>query len=356
MTVLGPVPADRLGRTVMHEHVLIDCTGSWAPPEDPEERALAEEPFDIRKIGIIRRRPFMSRDNLQVLDLDVAISELTAFQKLGGGTLVDATNADLGQRPEGLAAAAKATGVNIVAGCGHYIFRAHPESLEHESVEAIADRLVREITEGIGGSEVKAGIIGELGTSCPLHPREEKVLRAAARAQQQTGRSITIHTDPSARDGHRVLDVLEDAGADISRVIMGHIDVTLGHIDSDFEGIMAYHESLAKRGCFVEYDTIGVEMYIPATAERRAFWFPHDLSRAQGLAWMIERGYVDQLLLSQDVCTKRDLLEYGGFSYGHILRSFCTNLADLGVTSSQIDTMLIENPKRALTLAGAPNQ
>ena len=348
MTVLGPVSPDDLGPTVTHEHLLIDLTCYWKPPEDPNRVALAEAPFEMSMIGIVKRDPFFSRDNNVLSDVAAATEEAMEFKNLGGGTIVDVTLADIGRDPLALQTIARSTGLNIVAGSGHYVHTAHPPGLDEEPADEIARRVIVELTQGIDGTGVRAGIIGEIGTSDPLHPREEKVLRAAARAQQATGYPISVHVAPSARKGHDVLDILETEGTDLGRVVMGHLDLNLGHLDAEFDEIVRYHASLAERGCYIQYDTCGLELYVPSGGFGPPFWLPSDLTRLRAIARLLEAGHGDRLLLSQDVCTKKDLVRYGGFGYGHILRNFVYNLEEVGVARTEIDRMLIDNPKRML--------
>ncbi len=348
MTVLGPISVEDLGVTLTHEHLLIDVTCYWQPPTEATLRAYAEAPVEIRNLGLIRRNPLLSRDNCRLTDLDLAIQEASEFRKLGGRTIVDVTLPDIGRDPVALQIVSRMTGLNIIAGCGHYIHLAHPSAVESESVEMIADRLLEELTEGIGDSGVRAGIIGEIGTSDPLHPREEKVLRAAARAQQATGVAITLHVNPATRKGHEVLEILESEGANPSRVVMGHLDVALGHLDIEFDEVVAYHRSLAERGCYIEYDTFGNDMYVPRSSYFPAFGCPSDRERVKGIARLVDGGFERQILVSQDVCLKHHLVNYGGFGYGHILRNIVQMFRDVGLGDSEIHEFLVGNPQRML--------
>ena len=352
MTVLGPVSPNDLGPTVTHEHLLVDLSCYWQRPDDPDRAVLAEAPFEMHMIGIVKRDPFFSRDNNVLDDIALAIEEASEFKNLGGGTIVDVTPPDIGRDPLALQTIARSTGLNIVAGTAHYVHLAHPPGLEDEPTDEIAQRMIIELTEGIDGTRIRAGVIGEIGTSHPLHPREQKVLRAAARAQQATGYAISVHVAPSARRGHDVLDILENEGTDLGRVVMGHLDLTLGHLDAGVDEIVRYHSSLAERGCYIQYDTCGVELYVPSGGLGPPFWLPSDLTRLRAIARLLEKGHGHRLLLSQDVCTKKDLVRYGGFGYGHILRTFVHNLEEVGVARTEIDRMLIDNPKRMLARHG----
>jgi phosphotriesterase-related protein len=215
-------------------------------------------------------------------------------------------------------------------------------------MESVAEQLVRELTEGIGDTGVRPGIIGEIGTSDPIHPQEAKMLRAAALAQRRTGTAITVHCNLGTRTGKEALQVLDAAGADISRVVLGHVDFALGHLDTSFEGAVSYHKELALSGCFIEYDTVGADGYFRGTGKERPFWAPSDRQRAEAIAGLLDAGLIKQVLISHDVCLKHYLLHYGGFGYGHILREFTQNLKDAGVGEAEIHQLLVENPGRML--------
>jgi len=348
MTVLGPVPAGELGITLPHEHILCDLTCLCPEPADEEARSFAERPIDITMLGAIRRDSLLNRPNCRLDDLELAVDELVAFRELGGRTVVELTLPDIARDPLGLLRASKATGLNIICGCGHYLHFIHPAQVADKTEEEIAERLIEELTDGIAETGIRPGIIGEIGTGEPIHPREETMLRAAARAQQKTGRAITVHTNLGSRNGLEVLRVLDEAGADLSRVVMGHVDFAFGHLDADFDEAVAYHLALAKHGCFVEYDTVGADTYFRSVAGAPAFWCASDKERAAGVARLFEAGYGEQVLLSHDVCLKHHLRRYGGFGYGHILREFQTNLRDAGLGQADIEQILIANPRRML--------
>jgi phosphotriesterase-related protein len=348
MTVLGPVPAAELGVVLPHEHLLVDTRCYWQPPGDPAERELAEGPVEMGRLGLLRRNLFLVRDNLVLSEVEVAVEEALVFRRLGGGTIVDVTNPDIGRDPLGLQEIARRTGLHVVMGCGHYVHLAHPGSLEQEPVEAVAERLLAEIEQGVGETGVRPGVIGEIGTWDPLHPNEEKALRAAARAQKQSGLALSVHVHIAARKAHDVLAILDKEGIDPGRVILGHLDIALGHLDTDYADVLDYHRSLARRGCYLEYDTCGAEFFAPGSAETPPFWTPLDLTRARAIAQLLDDGYGDRLLLSHDVFTKTQLRRYGGFGYAHILHDFQHRLREVGLGDGDLQQLLRDNPRRAL--------
>ncbi len=355
-TVLGPVAPEELGVVLTHEHCLIDLRTYWKAPDDPDLLEQATEDVVLATIGSNRRNPFFNADNLVLESVEGAVEELAAFRTLGGRTVVDLTPPDLGRDPQALQAVARGSGVNIIAGCGHYIQISHPASLAAESTDDIAARFVAELRDGIAGTGIHPGVIGEIGTSNPLHPDEEKVLRAAGRAHRATGVPVAVHTSPAPRGeawlDHSLLDILESEGVAPHRVLLCHLDNSLEPGES-FVPTVKRHAELARRGCYIGYDGCGKDHYFPSSsrASYPSFWCPSDRERAAAAALLLEYGAVDRLLVSHDVCFKIELLRHGGFGYGHILRTFTENLRDYGFTTGDIAGLLVDNPRAFLTPA-----
>jgi phosphotriesterase-related protein len=349
----GPIAADRLGVALPHEHVFVDLRSYWAAPTETHPRPHADVPVTIEQIGAIRRDPIGSLDNLVLDDMDVAVAELREYKALGGDTLVELSLVDIGRDVERLREAARLSGVQIIAGCGHYVALAHPPHVAQATIEELTEQIVRELEVGVDDTGIRAGVIGEIGTTVPIHPDEDKVLRAAARAHVRTGAPIDIHLSPPPTgdwfNAHDVLDVLEEEGADLRRVLLSHLDNCPGP-GEELDRALDYHRDIAKRGCFLGYDGVGKEHYIPAGSEANYgnFFIPSDQIRAKAIGRLVEDGLLDQVLLSQDVCFKIETKRYGGFGYGHILRTFTQNLADYGVEREQVRHMMVANMRRWL--------
>jgi phosphotriesterase-related protein len=337
MTVLGPVASDQLGITLPHEHVLLDLTCIRQEPVQPGQRALVTASLTLENRGDLFTDPYVSLPNLRLDEPEVAAAEIRRFAAAGGGTLVDLTVQGISPQPVSLREISRQTGVHIVMGCGYYVRRAHPPEVASLSVETLGERLIQEIERGFDGTGIQPGIIGELGTSAPIHPDEEKVLRAGAMAQQATGLAINVHVAIFGRQALAALDVLERAGADISRVVISHLDEM-----PDTE----YHRSVLQRGAYVEFDTFGSEFYFDSDGRRE----PSDAERVDCLLRLLDEGWTNRLLLSQDVCTKLHLRRYGGFGYAHLLRTIVPRLERRGVDQATIHTLLVENPARLLTV------
>lgn len=335
ITVKGPVDPSELGVTLMHEHLFINLHCWLAEPLTPAQAEAADQPIVLSNLGVIRREPMISRDNLVLDDLPMIVDEVLAFKRAGGGTLVEVTPIGIKRDPLRMKQVSDVTGIHVICGCGYYVAPSHPPHVAEWTKEEIAAEMVRDLTRGIGDTGIRAGIIGEVGLSPGIHPDEAKVLRAAARASRETGAAITIHTPWPQGQKQEVLDILQNEGADLTRVIMGHIDWDL---DPDLL------QAITDRGAYIQFDSFGQEFY------REAYHMhdPLDLDRVNAIAEMIRRGYIPQILLSQDVATKIDLRHYGGWGYAHISENIEPWMRATGITSEEIHIMRVENPKRVL--------
>ncbi|MBI4234537.1 MAG: phosphotriesterase-related protein [Chloroflexi bacterium] len=340
-TVLGPIAPEALGVTMTHEHVLIDFRPVFIEPAEATARRLAQEPVRLENLHWIRTHQASNLDNLMLMDETVAVDETLRYRWAGGATIVEATSIGIGRDPLGLARVARATGLNIIMGAGYYVATAHPRDMDRRSEDAIFQEIVRDIRVGVGDTGVRAGHIGELGCSWPLADNERKVLRAAARAQRETGAPILIHPGRDESAPLEIMEVLREAGADVRRTVMGHIERTIFN--------PATLRRLAGTGCYLEYDLFGQEnSYYPFNP---SVYMPNDIQRMEQLAQLIAWGHLDQLVIAHDICMKIRLVRYGGHGYAHILENIVPRMRARGFTEQQIRAILVENPRRVLTFA-----
>ena len=333
MTVNGPVSAGELGVTLMHEHILNDCRCWWNKPTEPERQYLANRPVDVGILGELRMDPFVNLDNCALDDEAVAIEELRLFAAEGGRTVVDPTCRGIGRNPEALVRISEATGLNLVMGAGYYLESSHPVDVGAMTPEAIADEIVKEALEGVGESEVRIGLIGEIGISGDFTASETVSLRGAAQAQVRTGLPLMVHLPAWYRHAHRVLDIVEEEGANLRHTVLCHMNPS-GH-DA------AYQDSLAERGAFLEYDMISMDYWY---ADQQV-QCPSDEDNAVAIVRLIEAGYADRLLLSQDVFLKMMLTRYGGFGYAYVIKHFLPRLKRHGLDDRTLRQMMIDNPR-----------
>ena len=339
MTVDGPSPVSDMGVTLMHEHVFLDGAKSWRCPCHPPDPVLNEGPVRIEIIGELRMNPYMNRDNVSLDDGDLALSELKMFQALGGHTVVDPTNFGIGRDPEGLRRIQRMSGLKIVMGSGFYLEFSHPDWLKGMDVDEVAELIVRDVGGAADRPEIMAGIIGEVGVSKDFTSEERKSLRGAARASARTGVPLSIHLPGWERLAHEVLDVVEGEGADLRHTVLCHMNPS--HDD------IPYQTSLARRGAFLEYDMIGMDYYY---ADQDA-QCPSDEENARAIRTLVDEGFADRILLSQDVFLKMMLTRYGGFGYAHVLRHFVPRLKRHGVPEAVIDAIMTDNPRAVFAAA-----
>jgi predicted metal-dependent phosphotriesterase family hydrolase len=308
MTVAGPIPVAELGLTLPHEHtrcVLWHIQNRWDYWELTGEDELI-------------------------------LPELALFREAGGTCLVDVTLREIGRNPARLRRLAEASGLAIVMGCGWYRQSYYPieARIDRRSVDALADELVREFEEGADGTDVRPGIIGEIGTDKPwLSAQEERVFRAVARASRATGTGVMTHAVMSDV-GLAQLAVMEDAGVDPGRVVIGHAD---SYPD------IGYYLALIERGASIEFDFLGMS----STPQEK-----HGEPRlVRLLLELLARGHADRLFLSQDVCHNGQLTCYEGNGYAYLATRFLPRLREAGVSEAEIRQMTVLNPRRLLALA-----
>jgi predicted metal-dependent phosphotriesterase family hydrolase len=302
-TVDGPVAPEELGVTLTHEHVFLEM---WATDGQ----------------GFVG----------QLRDEDVLAAELTAFSAAGGSCLVDQTPGGAGRDPEGLRRLSARTGVKIVTGCGWYTEPFYPpgDDLARRSTAEIAEQLIAEITEGFGVTGVRPGIIGEIGASQGwISPLEERVHRAAARAQARTGLPLATHTLYHAA-GTAQMALFDEEGVDPRRVCIGHCD-TFPSLD--------YCLGVAHWGGYVSIDNVGHQLGDHEDQVRRL------------VLELLDAGHASQILLSQDVGQVTELRSRGGRGYTYLTERFLPALRSSGVTEDTIHTITVENPRCWLTIA-----
>jgi phosphotriesterase-related protein len=297
MTVLGEVDATDLGLTLTHEHIYLDQLREY------------------RRDGLLN-------------DPALARSELEAFREAGGRTIVDCTSEGLGRDPLALRAIAERTGLHVVMGSGHY---RRPyidvDWLDRTSTNGIADAIVRDIEEGVQGTGVRAGIIGEIGHDRSMSAVEERVFRAAARAHLRTGLTITTH---AARwpVGPAQVELLRSEGVPAHRIIVGHCDTV---------PVEGYLEDLVAMGVYVQLDTVRGQTEYDTAA------------RVESVLRLFRAGLGRQVLVSHDVCLRSHLRAAGGTGYSYVPTVFRERLLAAGMSVAEIGTLLVDNPRAALT-------
>lgn len=330
-TVLGPIAPEAAGLTLMHEHLLCDVT-----PPDLAASGTPRVEVTLENVHEIRQGWILHYGNHILDDRALMARELADFAVLGGGTLVELTVRGLAPDPAGLAEIARASGVHVVAGTGYYIASFCPEE-PGASVEKRAAAMIADLTTGMGQTSIRAGIIGEIGVSDPCHPAEQRVLTAAALAQQETGAAISVHPGRDPASPGQIMTHLVAAGASPERVIIGHLDRTFRTPDEALR--------LAETGCVLEWDFFGIEASHYPFAD---FDMPNDARRLDMLLALRARGHLGQVTISHDICTITRLRRRGGHGYGHIIRSVLPMMRRKGFSDGEIEQIMRQTPARLL--------
>ncbi|KAM9323124.1 N-acetyltaurine hydrolase-like [Pholidichthys leucotaenia] len=338
-TVLGLVDPDWLGRTMTHEHLSTRPSFLNIPPS-PGDEEVAKNPFQMQHMHWLRQNPYSSHENLLLhQETSVVRDELLAYRKIGGGTIVENTNKGINRDLPTLRQLAIDTGIHIIAGAGYYVDCTHTEETKKMSVEKLTDTIISEVLHGADGTDICCGVIGEIGTRWPITESETKVLRATAHAQAQLGCPVIIHPGRNPAAPAEVVRILQEAGGDISKTVMSHLDRTI----FDYSELLEF----AQLGSYLEYDLFGVEMLnYPFDLDVD---MPSDSQRVKTLAFLVKEGYEDMVVISHDIHTKNRLTKHGGHGYSHILKNIVPKMLMRGISQHQVDKILIDNPKHWLT-------
>ncbi|GGM69479.1 phosphotriesterase [Dactylosporangium sucinum] len=297
--------------------------------------------MDPADLGITHSHEHVMWDYFQMIrsydvifdDENVATEEVRLFAAAGGGSLVDCTTTGLGPQPEALRRISEATGVNIILGCGWYREPVYVPEVSERTSRELGEILVRHITEGFEGTDVKAGFIGEIGTERHhISPREERVFRAAAYASTRTGAPIWTHTTHFGELAQEQIDLLEECGVQPESIVVNH----LGDRE-DTDHLLA----IARRGVYMSIDNIGYS----------GEGYPSDDVRFRSIEALVEAGFEDRVMLGTDVGTRAALKTYGGRGFAWLIESFIPLMRDRGLDPALIEKLTVHNVARALTIA-----
>lgn len=332
-TVLGLVDPGELGATLMHEHVLWDIRTPTmrAEPDQGPEISLC----NCYAINYGRNKAF---GNYRLSDEGIAEEELRAMAEAGGRTVVELSSGGLDPRPHGLVTLARNTGVHLVMGCGHYVHEYQPQANHGRSAEQFACEMVEQIQVGAWNTDVRAGIIGEIGCQAPWTDLEKRVMTGAVLAMNETGAALNVHPGRHPDQPQEVAEFVRALGADPTRVVISHIDRTIFDEDRLFR--------LADSGVVIEFDLFGMEQSYYPLAD---IDMPNDAGRLQWVRKLIDRGHLERITISHDICYRTRLTRFGGHGYAHIFANVIPQMRNRGFTAQEVDALLVGNPRRLLT-------
>jgi phosphotriesterase-related protein len=338
-TVTGDVPAERIGRTLTHEHLLYTYPGG-------------------------------EYDHQSAFELDDAVDRISRELKAGMDqwgyvTIVDMTPCEVGRHPELMKRVAQRTGCNVIAVTGFF-----PESMgvpywfKRQSVEELATFYERDITQGMvfagTQTDIQAGAIKIATGQEGVHPKpspvgangrhltvnEDRLIRAAGRVQKKLGVCINTHTDPMdyivTNPGLEQLEIIEEEGGDPSKVIIGHAFIAPRSVEQIID--------ICKRGANVQVDHMGIPWRHDSTEDL-------DESMANLMAQVAERGYLSQMTITYDrwffnprgpATDENPQLLNEKVGLGYLFESFAPRLEKKGFRARDLETMLVDNPRRIL--------
>jgi len=323
-TVTGPIEADELGTTLIHEHLRARDEAvhiQWPHVGTAEE----EPPHAVPPGG----------------DYDVAVREARAAVELGIKTIADPSAMFLGRDVEFMRRVSEETGLQVVPCTGIYTYDHLPTFFVSRDADQIAELFVHDIEKGIQGTDIKAAFIKCAADEPGVTENVEKVHRAAARASVQTGAPIMAHSRPASDTAPRQIEIFLEEGVEPSKIQIAHCGDSP---DPD------YIESILDKGVYVGLDRYGLEMYLP-----------YDQRQATTLA-LLERGYANRIFLSADSCATIDwfappvveqLVQAGAakdWTIRIVPERVLPDLREAGMTEEQERTMMVANP--AAWLAG----
>ncbi len=327
-TVLGPIGAERLGPTSMHEHLLSDASGLGIPDRaGGPERDVVLDDADLAAAELRLAAGAWRASS-------IASSTMESVGEACPPVVVDPTVWGFGGPDPRLADLSRASGVTIVAGVGAYVPRTRPEWLATMGEDALTESFIEALTKALPGCSFRAGIVGLLAPHTPLAgDREAGLLRAGARAAAETGSAAIVRLDPRRRDGPEVLEEIATAGLDPERVVFSNVD---GYA-RDLEAL----RELAAAGATLKW-CFGYE-----APPRPGLATATDAERADAVAALLAEGHRRQVLAC-GVWTRSALHEYGGWGYDHLPRTVLPMLRDRGLVASDLRSLLVTEPRRLL--------
>lgn len=315
-TVLRDYPPDQLGggATLFHEHM------SFAP--DFLKRFAQYGAQTNAAAGLPPPATAPGQDDLAFMqDLDVMVEELTAAKREGVGCIVDGGHADMGRSIAFLRQLSMKSGVPIIAGTGFYTEPFYPKEIGTMSEEQVVRALVKQVETD------PVGVFGEIGSWDYMTANERKVFRAIGKAHLATNLPVFTHTGIPGKAALEQLDILEDAGVNPNRVVIGH----LGNL---VDPAAQVHKAICKRGAYVGFDRLGG---------------PADDPQVPMVMALIGAGFADRVMLSSDLARPNAIKRNGGPGYAKTLTVFVPKLRAAGASDDVIHQIVVDNPRRFLS-------
>jgi len=334
MCVTGTVADTGLGLVLPHEHLYVDLSCYCPPePQDSAAKAFYHEKVSPANRGQVVNNPWGIVDNTKLTSQETGVQEASAFAALGGRTIADLSPCPaMGRNPSGLLRVSAATGVKVIMSAGRYTLPSMTDEDKTLGIENLEALLLREFTDGV--DRVRPGLLKTGFVSKIDDEAEVRSLRAVARVQGKVGCAVAIHPYIWGPLSHQILDIMEEEGCDLRKVILCH---------QDFLGKSGdYLDSLVRRGAYIEFDTFGSGWI------NDPMWQQTDQEKIGFLADQAARGNADHLLISGDMCMKIMFPRWGGAGYAHIPKNVVPAMKVAGLGGDMVHAITVENPARVL--------
>ncbi|XP_070167606.1 phosphotriesterase-related protein-like isoform X1 [Polyergus mexicanus] len=345
-TVLGSIRLSELGRTLTHEHLALDFRNFYIPPPKHIEKHFSKD-LHLANIGYIRQYPYSSLSNLEFYDdhAEKAVHmDVKLFKEAGGGTIVENSSHGLRRDILLMRNVSQSMEVNVIAGTGYYVASTQTASTLNITKEEMYNLMYRELEESCvgcpNGLEVKAGFIGEVGSTWPIEDFEKRAISATGELQAQLHCSVSFHPGRDMSAPTEIMRIYQEAGGDPTRAIMSHIDRTL----INKEQLMEFADD---NKCYIQFDLFGIECsYYQMNP---SVDMPSDAQRIKRITRLKKEGKLHRVLMSHDIHTKHRLVHFGGHGYSHIANNILPIMINKGFTMEEIELITVENPKRWFT-------
>ncbi|CAL1675577.1 unnamed protein product [Lasius platythorax] len=344
-TVLGSIWLSELGKTLTHEHLAVDFRNFYVPPPKHIDKNFSKDSMHLADIGYIRQYPYSSLSNLEFYDVERAVSaDVKLFKEAGGGTIVENSCHGLKRDIPLMRNISKSLEVNVIAGTGYYVASSQTESTLDMTKENMYNLMYRELEESCVDCprelQIKAGFIGEVGSTWPIEAFEKRAICATGELQAQLRCSVSFHPGRDASAPTEIMRIYQEAGGDPTRAIMSHIDRTL----INKEKLMEFADD---NKCYIQFDLFGTECSFYQL--NPSVDMPSDAQRIKRIARLKKEGKLHRVLMSHDIHTKHRLIHFGGHGYSHIANNILPNMINKGFTKEEIELITVENPKRWFT-------
>jgi phosphotriesterase-related protein len=336
MGVSGLISEAQLGLTLPHEHLFTNLSFYWSG-EAPEValRDFYDQPVSRFIRQEVLQAPWAFKDNTILDSLLNSIDETNSFLRAGGKTIVDMSPTPaMGRNPNGLLTISIETGANVIMSAGRYSEPSMEDADKKRDIDDLVKDFMSEFVDGVGETAIHPGLL-KVGFVDRIDKASEiNSLRAAGRVQKRVGCALSVHPHIWAPDSNLILDILEEEGCDLHKVILCHQDYLGRQVE--------YLSSLVGRGVFIEFDTFGSGLI------NDRMWQMEESTKIKNVKEQIQIGNASHVLISGDMCLKVMLSKWGGKGLVNIPQYTLPAMQAAGIAEEFIQMIVIENPKKAL--------